>query len=148
MPSIPRWSREKKTIFLETLRRTGNVSSSARAAGVPVVSAYAKRGREKAFRLEWQTALDEALDDLEEEVRRRALEGIEKPVYYAGKKCGSITSFNDNLAMFLLKAKRPGVFSENPQGEVPQGEMSSKPRERIVKKLAEMKLRLSKTNPE
>lgn len=139
MPSIPRLTREKKARFIETLRRTGNVSAAAKEIGVPPARIYAKRQRDQSFKEDWDAAIEGALDDLEEEVRRRALEGIEKPVYYAGKKCGSITSFNDTLAMFLLKAKRPQVFGDGAEEGDGGFQPSRKPREKLLKKLADMK---------
>lgn len=141
MPYVPRWSRVKRKSFLETLRRTGNVSSAVREAGVEISKAYAKRALDKSFRKDWDAAIEGALDDLEEEVRRRALEGTKKPVYYAGKKCGSVVSFNDNLAMFLLKAKRPKIFSEGFEIDDNLNLPATKPREKLLKKLLEMNLK-------
>lgn len=146
MPYVPRWSRAKRKSFLETLRKTGNVSSAAREAGVEISKAYAKRANDKSFRQGWDTAMEGALDDLEEEVRRRALEGTKKPVYYAGKECGSVVSFNDNLAMFLLKAKRPKIFSEEAEGGDNPNFSAAKPREKLLKKLLEMNPKTPETN--
>lgn len=145
MPYIPRWSREKKKSFLETLRRTGNVSSAARKAGVEISKAYSKRAQDQSFRKDWDGAIEGALDDLEEEVRRRALEGTKKPVYYAGKECGSVVSFNDNLAIFLLKAKRPQIFSEGVLEDQNFHLLSADPKEKLLKKLLEMNSKKSET---
>jgi len=131
----------KKKIFLKTLRQTGNASAAAREAGVDLQKAYEKRKKDKTFQADWTMAIEGALDDLEEEIRRRALEGTDKPVYYAGKKCGTITSFNDNLAMFLLKAKRPEVFSEEAEKNSPTDPINTHPREVLLRKLKEMKPR-------
>lgn len=138
MPSIVSLPWGKKKQFIETLKQTGNVSAAARAIGVPRAKLYKKKKTDRKFSEEWQEALEEALDDLEEEVRRRALQGIEKPVYYGGKKCGSITAFNDTLAMFLLKARRPETFGEANENQE-SAEPLSNPREKLLSKLAEMK---------
>ena len=55
---------------------------------------------------------EEATDALEQEARRRALEGIEEPVFYKGERVGSIRKFSDQLLMLLLMAKRPNQFRE------------------------------------
>lgn len=102
-----------ESTFLDVLRTTGNVSASARAAGISRRRAYLRRRQDEDFRGEWESALEEALDELEGELRRRALLGTEKPVYYAGKACGSIRSYNDNLGMFFLKNRRHNVFGEH-----------------------------------
>lgn len=145
MPPIPRLSPGKRKRFIETLRQTGNVSAAARAIGVPRAKLYKKRKADKRFREEWHEAVEEALDNLEEEIRRRALEGTEKPVYYGGKKCGSITAFNDTLAMFLLKAKRPATYGEG-EGAPGEDQISSEPRKKLLKKLADMRNQDRKKN--
>ena len=71
------------------------------------------------------------MDRLEAEARRRAIEGIEKPVFYKGKMCyrdevdpatgerrGTgepllIRKSSDVLLMFLLKGARPEKYREN-----------------------------------
>lgn len=115
VPDMPmtrhRWTTRKRSVFLATLRDTANVSAAARAAGLPRRSAYQLRDHDPAFREDWEQALEEALDDLEAELRRRAIEGVEKPVFYAGKPCGTIRTYSDQLGVFLLKCRRPEVFA-------------------------------------
>ncbi|MHC5536960.1 hypothetical protein ACYOEI_01645 [Singulisphaera rosea] len=53
------------------------------------------------------------MDTLESEARRRALDGVEKPVFYRGQKCGAIREYSDALLMFLMKAARPERFRES-----------------------------------
>lgn len=108
-----RWTKRAKSTFLDVLRTTGNVSVAARAAGVSRHTVYEHRHRDDDFRRDWDSALEEALDDLEATLLRRALEGTEKPVFYAGKTCGKIKSYNDNLGMFFLKNRRREVFGDS-----------------------------------
>jgi len=83
------------------------------AAGIPRRSAYRLRQCDAAFLEHWDDALEEALDDLEAELRRRALEGVERPDFYDGKECDTIRSYSDSLGMFLLKPRRGAVFAES-----------------------------------
>lgn len=106
------WSRPMRDTFLNHLRKTGNVSASAIQAGSSRSSAYRLRKRDEEFAAEWKDALDGFLDALEAELFRRALKGSLKPVFYGGKKSGSMRSYNDSLGMFLLRARRPDVFAE------------------------------------
>ena len=142
MPRKHRWSKEMREAFLKTLKESGNVSAAARAAGVTLPRLYKKREDEPKFRKDWDAALEEALDDLEGELRRRALEGTDKPVYYAGKEVGSVKSFNDNLAMFLLKSRRGQIFGEGDKGQPgednPQGLNLPDPKEKLLTKLEGM----------
>ena len=113
MTRSKRWTRRITSTFIDVLRTTGNVSASARAAKINRRLAYERRRQDEQFRLEWDSAMEEALDELEGALRQRALTGTEKPVFYAGKACGTIRSYNDNLGMFLLKNRRHDVFGEN-----------------------------------
>lgn len=103
---------EWKPLFLEHLRETANVSSSAREAGVARQVAYKERDNSEAFRDAWDDAIEEGLDYLEAEARRRAYEGTLKPVYQQGVQVGEIREYSDTLTIFLLKGRRPEVFSE------------------------------------
>lgn len=57
-------------------------------------------------------ALDDAVDDMELEAKRRAFKGTLKPVYQGGEKVGEIREYSDTLAIFLLKAHRPEKYRE------------------------------------
>jgi hypothetical protein len=52
-------------------------------------------------------ALDEGTDVLEDEVMRRARDGVDEPRFYEGEVCGYVRKYSDTLAIFLLKARRP-----------------------------------------
>lgn len=88
-----------RPIFLETLRETGNVTLAARAANIPRQTAYKARNTSKRFADQWHEALEEGVDMLESEARRRAEAG------------------SDRLMIVLLKAYRPEKFRENYQVE-------------------------------
>lgn len=90
-------SRRQRVIFLDVLRTTGNVSASARAANISARMAHNLRKQEEGFAQEWDLARDEALDELEAALRKRAIDGVEKPVYYAGKECGVQRSYSDSV---------------------------------------------------
>ena len=113
MAKAPLWSKAQASCFLSVLMQTGNVSASARAAKVTTSSAYKKRSNDDDFRQAWLAALESSLDDLEESLRKRALEGTDKPIFYGGEKIGNTKSYNDNLGMFLLKARRRSVFGDS-----------------------------------
>ena len=112
MAKAPSWSKAQTEIFLSVLQRTGNVSAATRAARVTRSSAYEMRQRDEIFKKCWSSALEESLDDLEAELRRRAIEGTDKPIFYAGKQIGDIKSYSDALGMFLLRSRRKNVFGE------------------------------------
>lgn len=61
----------------------------------------------------WDESLELFADTLEQEMARRAIEGVNKPVFYKGEEVGSIREYSDTLAITLAKAVRPARFREN-----------------------------------
>lgn len=136
-------TKRRQAVFLDVVRTTGNVSAGVRAAGVSRTQVYGQRRRDKAFRAEWDSALQGALDDLEGALRRRAVDGVEKAVYYGGKQCGASTTYSDNLGMFLLRGRRKDIFGDG-KSTVANDAMAKadvadlSPRERLLAKLHQM----------
>lgn len=110
-------------VFLAALAQRGNVSAACRAAGVSRAVAYEYREQSTAFAASWKDAIEDAMDRLEEAAYTRAVEGVERPVYYNGKQVGSVTQYADGLMSLLLKAHRPEKYRENfkPQTEDDNG---------------------------
>lgn len=104
--------------FLESLAVSGNVSKAVIAAGVSRSCAYAHRDEDEAFRKAWDEAEAIAADALEEEARRRAVEGDEVTIYNSkGDAVGSTWKRSDTLLIFLLKGARPEKYRENMRHE-------------------------------
>ena len=102
-----------RTTFLDALRQTGNVAASAQLSGRSRAAAYKARDRSPEFALLWDEALEEAIDTMELEARRRAMSGVDEPVYYQGQAIGAVRKYSDVLLIFLLKAHRPAKFRDN-----------------------------------
>ncbi len=109
----PRYLRtvQAQTRFLSEFARCGNVRRAAVAAAVGRRTVY-RWLEQPRFKTLYDDAHDEALDILEEEARRRAVEGVLEPVVSGGKIIGRVRKYSDNLLITLLKAKRPDVFRE------------------------------------
>lgn len=94
--------------FLAELRDNGGfVSKACETVGVSKQTVYNWRESDPEFKADWDKAVDLATEDLEKEVRRRALYGVEEPVYYKGEVVGSIQRYSDSLLMFAIKARKP-----------------------------------------
>ena len=89
-----RQATEWRASFLTVLGKSANVSLAAKKAGISRKNAYHAYDGDEEFKSEWDSALEQACDSLEEEARRRAL------------------GQSDTLLIFLLKAHRPGKFRE------------------------------------
>ncbi|WP_336946414.1 hypothetical protein [Asaia sp. HN010] len=108
-----------KTNFLDHLKKSGNVSEAARAAGIDRKTAYNWRRGDEIFSEHWNLALEEATDLLEAEARRRAIEGYEEPLLYGGRlicdpdgKPVTRKRYSDGLLRMLLRAHRPASFRD------------------------------------
>lgn len=97
---------EQMTRFLEEFRQRGNVRASCRAAGIDRTTAYLWRSENETFKELWVQAREDATDLLEEEARRRGHDGVDKPIYYKGKKVDVIKEYSDRMLEILLKANR------------------------------------------
>src|SRR5215469_13250151 len=107
-------TKEIQQRFLEALAETGSVSTATAAAGTSRTRAYELRKADPIFASAWQEAEEVAVDRLEDEARRRALQGVPEPLVSAGKlvrddegKPISVRRYSDNLLLALLKAHRP-----------------------------------------
>ncbi len=100
-------------IFLAELAQSGNVSASARRAGIARGRLYKLKASDKKFAEAWAMAIEEAADLLASEAMRRAIEGFEEVKYFKGEPVGTVRKYSDQLLMFLLKAYRPGMFSQH-----------------------------------
>ncbi len=142
------WTPGLKAAFLEALGRLGTVTAAAEGVGVCRGHAYELRRSDPLFAEGFAQALEEAADRLEEEARRRAVEGVEHPIIHGGKRVLdddgqplSIRRYSDGLLLALLKARRPLLFRErlNPDGHSPHAPTPdlSALRQRLEKALAE-----------
>ena len=111
MPAI-RWTSQRRAKFVKELAKSGNISAAARKAGVSRSHAYALRSMDIDFASEWTDALETAVDTLEAEARRRAVDGVDAPHFHQGNVAGTVKKYSDSLLMFLLKAHRPERYRE------------------------------------
>ncbi len=106
---------KKRETFLTELRQSGNVAAAARKAGMSTSTAY-RMAKNPDFSEAFEAARTEGEEALAyrllEEARRRAEDGVERPVFYQGKVCGTIREYSDLLLMFKIKGLMP-KFRDN-----------------------------------
>jgi hypothetical protein len=107
---LPVGWREK---FLAAMAGTGNASVAAKAAGIGRRTAYDYKEKDEAFRDAWDAAAEESTDVLELEARRRALKGVDEPIFRGKSQVGTVKKYSDTLLIFLLKGNRPEKFRDN-----------------------------------
>ena len=104
----------RRQLFLKALSDTGSVSTAVAIAGTSRTRVYELRKADPAFASAWEDAEEIAVDRLEEEARRRAVEGVEEPLVSAGRLVRDdsgqpimVRRYSDNLLLALIKAHRP-----------------------------------------
>lgn len=55
---------------------------------------------------------------LEDEARRRAVDGVDEPVFQGGELVGHVRRYSDRLLEFLLRGRRPTVYREGASVDV------------------------------
>ena len=108
-----RTRKAQQTAFLSAFRRTVSVTSAAKEAGVSRSTHYNWIDTDPEYAEQVEAVNEELADALEQEAHRRAVEGVEEPVFCRGERVGSIRKYSDPLLILLLKAKRPEQFRDS-----------------------------------
>lgn len=127
------WSEEREAIFLETLGMTCSVANATRASGLSSASIYRRRAASDTFRAGWAAAVREGYVRLETEMLHRAIHGVRKTRWYAGKKVGSVREYADRGALSLL-----GQYRALGQGAAPPSSSQADARIVLIEVLARM----------
>ena len=104
---------EAQRLFLEVYAEMGVIKRACKVAGVGRSSHYEWMEANPEYRRAFEEAQEDAADNLEAEVYRRAVKGVKKPAgWYKGVAGGYVREYSDLLLMFQLKAMRPEKFRE------------------------------------
>lgn len=96
--------------YITHLQTCGLEAKSARAAGVSLRKVKRQYDTDPGFHELAMDALEEFADEIEQEAHRRAIEGVEEPVYHQGSVVGFVTKYSDTLLAKLLTGRRPEIF--------------------------------------
>jgi hypothetical protein len=103
----------KKAAFIQAYLQTATVYHAAIKSGVSRSRHHVWMRKDPTYRQAFEEAEEAAVDELEAEARRRALEGTEEPVgFYKGVAAEYVKRYSDTLLIFLLKGARPEKYAE------------------------------------
>jgi len=105
-------TRPKKERFLQAVALTGNITTAAQAAGCNRAAHYKWLEKDEYYPARFEAAMEQASDLLEQEARRRAVAGVDKPVYQNGGVVGTVRQYSDVLLIFLMKGAMPEKYRE------------------------------------
>lgn len=103
---------KRRRIFLRALAAGSGVVQACELARVAFSTVYLWREKDPAFRAAWESALRcgrEAMEArFDNELMRRAVDGVDDPVFYRGEVVGARKRYSDPLLMFGLHELRAG----------------------------------------
>jgi hypothetical protein len=99
--------------FLAALSIEPNVTVACESAKIDRSTAYKFREDNKTFRQQWDDAIESGCDRMESEAFRRAVNGVDRPVYQMGTQVGFVREYSDTLMVLLLKAHKPKKYRDN-----------------------------------
>jgi len=103
----------KKRAFLAAFAECGTITQAAKAAGMYRQRHFEWVKADPAYADAFAHAEEEAIDGMEQEARRRAVDGIETNHYDKdGKLLFTDHKYSDLLLIFLLKGARPDKYRE------------------------------------
>lgn len=92
--------------FLHYLGTVPSPAVAARKVEVNRTSAYRYADHHPWFKKAWEDAVEDSLDSLQAEAYKRAIQGVDEPVFYRGTKIATVKKPSDTLLMFLLNNMR------------------------------------------
>ncbi|NDD54234.1 hypothetical protein EBZ39_10225 [bacterium] len=116
-PDMPVFWRRSNAIsllkYLTVIRATGSNTLALKAANCPRRIVTYMQASSPVFGAVLNDSLDESTDSLEDEARRRAVEGVDEPVFYQGAVVGHVKKYSDELLKMLLRANRQTKYIVN-----------------------------------
>jgi len=103
---------DRDALFLGELAKGRSVQGACDVAGFGRTTVYERRANDAAFAASWDAAYEAGSDVLEDEMRRRALDGVEKGIYHQGVRIATERQYSDTMLIFALKARRPEKYRE------------------------------------
>ena len=105
--------RKKQNSFLKAFSESGNITKAAKIAKIDRKLHYFWMDEDPEYPAKFRDAQEKAADVLEEEARRRAVDGVEHAVgWHKGEPGGYEQQYSDTLLIFLLKGARPEKYRE------------------------------------
>lgn len=103
----PKRQADPWALLLDRIRRIPDRTSALDAVGLSHSELSQRLRDDEDFAKRYSQAFDDGLDSMEDEVVRRAMVGIDEPVFQQGRCVGHKTRYSDSLLMFHLEAHRP-----------------------------------------
>lgn len=112
-----RTKKQQQEAVLAAFTDCANITISCKKAKVPRRTFY-NWLEDEDFKDKFEKCVKIAIGVLEDEARRRAIVGVDKPVYYQGRRVGRVREYSDTLLIVLLKAHAPEKYKDRVASEL------------------------------
>jgi hypothetical protein len=119
----------KQRKFIKILTKTGCVLDACRGVGISSTSAYRTKEKLPGFAEQWESARKRASTSLEAVAWKRAVEGVEEPVYHQGKFSHMAVKRSDSILRLLMIGADKKKYGR--MGAVGHAKIGEEERERI-----------------
>jgi hypothetical protein len=111
----------KKNKMLRAFAAVGMVAEAARIAEVDRTMHYDWLKADEVYAKAFDHAHEIAGELAEDELTRRGIHGVEKPVYQQGELVGHVVEYSDACLIFKLKGLKPQKYRERYEHSGPNG---------------------------
>jgi hypothetical protein len=108
----PKLTAELKLVFCRAYAQRGIIREGTTAAGVSRRTYQRWRKEDEGFNEACMEAKQMAVDILESEAHRRAVEGFDRPVIYKGEVTETYRDYSDSLLSMLMRGNKPEKYKE------------------------------------
>lgn len=108
----PKLTAELKLVFCRAYAQRGIIREGTTAAGVSRKTYQRWRKEDEGFNEACMEAKRMAVDVLESEAHRRAVDGFQRPVIYQGEVTETYTDYSDSLLSMLMRGNKPEKYKE------------------------------------
>ena len=98
---------EAQATFLEAYEHSANILRAAEQTEISREIVYYWLEHDERFLFAYHLADAAANAHIEAEIRRRAMEGWDEPVYQQGARVGTVRKYSDTLLIFYAKRRMP-----------------------------------------
>jgi hypothetical protein len=108
----PKLTAELKMVFCRAYAQRGIIREGTTASGVSRRTYLRWRKDDESFNEACMEAKQMAVDVIEEEAHRRAIDGFDRPVIYQGEITDTYKDYSDSLLTMLMKGNKPEKYKE------------------------------------
>jgi hypothetical protein len=112
LPADKKLNAEGKAAFLEEYAKDAAFYTAGKALGIHPTELERALEEDPEFELECRMVTKRRVEAMESEAFRRAVVGVDEPVYYKGMVVGHINRKSDAMLQMLLKAHDPKRYRE------------------------------------